>query len=97
MRRSLTDPREKAYYFVFAPPGTTLQEMVKAIGAGFHLEEDFETSKEMGLDQDARPQLDRLVSPYHAGDAGSCLLNRGLRPEHPLGLPGACPRDPGDC
>jgi hypothetical protein len=51
MRRSLTDPQEKAYYFVFAPPGTTLCEMVKAIGARWHIEEDFETSKDRGLDQ----------------------------------------------
>jgi SRSO17 transposase len=50
MRRSLTDPQEKAYYFVFAPPGTTLCEMVKAIGARWHIEEDFETSKDLGLD-----------------------------------------------
>jgi hypothetical protein len=33
IRRSLTDPNEKAYYFVFAPKGTSLPEMVKAIGA----------------------------------------------------------------
>jgi SRSO17 transposase len=33
IRRSLNDPQEKRYYFVFAPPGTTLQEMVKALGA----------------------------------------------------------------
>jgi len=51
IRRSLTDPREKAYYFVFAPAGTTLGEMVKAIGARWHIEEDFETTKDMGLDQ----------------------------------------------
>jgi SRSO17 transposase len=51
MRRSLSDPREKAYYFVFAPPGTTLCEMVAAIGARWHIEEDFETAKDMGLDQ----------------------------------------------
>jgi len=38
MRRSLSNPREKAYYFVFAPPGTTLQEMVEAIGARWHIE-----------------------------------------------------------
>ncbi len=38
IRRSLTDPREKAYYFVFAPAGTTLQEMVQAIGARWHIE-----------------------------------------------------------
>jgi SRSO17 transposase len=32
LRRSLTDPRDIAYYFVFAEPATTLLEMVKAIG-----------------------------------------------------------------
>jgi SRSO17 transposase len=50
MRRSRIDPREKAYYFVFAPPDTTLCEMVKAIGARWHIEEDFETGKGLGLD-----------------------------------------------
>jgi SRSO17 transposase len=50
MRRSLTDPQEKTYYFVFAPVGTTLQEMVKAIGARWHIEEDFENAKDLGLD-----------------------------------------------
>ena len=51
IRRSPTSPNEKAYYFVFAPKGTTLQEMVKAIGARWHIEEDFEGSKDIGLDQ----------------------------------------------
>jgi SRSO17 transposase len=50
IRRSLTDPNEKAYYFVFAPKGTTLPEMVAAIGARWHIEEDFENAKDMGLD-----------------------------------------------
>jgi SRSO17 transposase len=50
IRRSLADPSEKAYYFVFAPPGTTLQEMVKAIGARWHGEENFENAKDIGLD-----------------------------------------------
>ena len=50
IRRSLTDPQEKRYYCVFAPPGTTLQEMVQAIGAGFRVEEDFENAKDLGLD-----------------------------------------------
>jgi SRSO17 transposase len=50
IRRSLTDPREKAYYFVFAPQGTSLQEMVEAIGARWHIEEDFENAKDLGLD-----------------------------------------------
>ena len=51
IRRSPTSPNEKAYYFVFAPKGATLQEMVKAIGARWHIEEDFEGSKDIGLDQ----------------------------------------------
>ncbi len=50
IRRSLTDPNEKAYYFVFAPKGPTLPEMVSAIGARWHIEEDFENAKDLGLD-----------------------------------------------
>lgn len=50
IRRSISDPQEKRYYFVFAPPGTTLQEMVKAIGARWHIEELFENAKDLGLD-----------------------------------------------
>src|SRR5260370_5525875 len=49
MRRCINVASQKAYYFVFGPPGTTLQEMVKAIGAGWRIEDDFETSKAMGL------------------------------------------------
>jgi SRSO17 transposase len=49
VRRCLDDPSEKAYYFVFAPTGTTLAEMVKAIGKRWHIEECFETTKDMGL------------------------------------------------
>jgi len=51
MRRGITDPKQKAYYFVFASPTTTLHEMVQAIGARWRIEEDFETSKDMGLGQ----------------------------------------------
>jgi hypothetical protein len=50
IRRSITDPLQKTYDFVFALPGTTLSEMVKAIGARWHIEEDFETGKDLGLD-----------------------------------------------
>jgi len=50
IRRSLADPGEKAYYFVFAPKGPRLEAMVKACGARWHLEEDFETAKDLGLD-----------------------------------------------
>ena len=50
IRRHLTDPNEKADYFVFAPQGTTLSEMVQASGARWHIEEDFENAKDSGLD-----------------------------------------------
>jgi len=50
IRRSLSDPHEKRYHFVFALPGTTLQEMVQASGARWHIEEDFANAKDMGLD-----------------------------------------------
>ena len=81
MRRSLTDPREKAYYFVFAPPGTTLCEMVKAIGTRWHIEEDFETTKDMGLDQyEVRSWIGwyrhiTLVMLAHAFLTGICAQN----------------------
>src|SRR2546423_2087975 len=51
IRRCVDDPSKKTYYFVFAPEGTTLQEMVEAIGARWYIEQDFETSKDLGLDQ----------------------------------------------
>ncbi len=50
IRRCVDDPSEKAYYFVFAPVGTTLAEMVEAIGARWKIEECFETGKDMGLE-----------------------------------------------
>jgi SRSO17 transposase len=51
IRRSINDPAEKTYSFVFAPKATTLHEMVKAIGARWQIEEDFANTKDMGLDQ----------------------------------------------
>ncbi len=81
IRRSLTDPREKAYYFVFAPPGTTLPEMVKAIGARWHIEEDFETGKDLGLDHyEVRSFTGwyrhiTLVMLAHAFLTGTCAQN----------------------
>jgi SRSO17 transposase len=50
LRRSLTDPHEIAYFFVFAEPTTTLLEMVRAIGARWHIEEDFANAKDLGMD-----------------------------------------------
>ena len=51
IRRDLSDPTNKRYYFVFGPEGTTLAEMVEAIGARWCIEEDFQTGKGLGLDQ----------------------------------------------
>ena len=51
-RRSLSDPTDLAYYRVFAPSGTPLDEMVRAAGSRWAIEEGFERAKgEVGLDQ----------------------------------------------
>jgi hypothetical protein len=50
IRRNLADPQEKAYYFVSGSSGTTLPQMVTASGARWHIEEDFATAKDLGLD-----------------------------------------------
>lgn len=50
IRRCIDDPHEMTYYLVFAPPATTLQQMVTAFGARWHIEEDLEATKDLGLD-----------------------------------------------
>ncbi len=50
LRRCLSAEQQTTYYFVFAPPGTTLPQMVQAGGARWHIEEDFENGKDLGLD-----------------------------------------------
>ncbi len=82
MRRSLSDPRDKAYAFVFAPAGTTLQEMVPASGARWHIEEDLENAKDVGLDHyEVRSWLGwyrhiTLVLLAHAYLASLCATER---------------------
>lgn len=52
IRRSMDDPSNLTYYLVFTPSTTTtLQEIVSAIGARWHIEEDLEATKDLGLDQ----------------------------------------------
>lgn len=51
LRRCIDDPSQKAYYLVFAPPGTSLHTIVLAIGARWSVEVDFENAKDLGLDQ----------------------------------------------
>ncbi len=51
-RRSLADPDELAYYLVFVPAGTPLDEVVRAAGRRWTIEEAIEQAKgEVGLDQ----------------------------------------------
>jgi SRSO17 transposase len=50
-RRCLDKPDELAYYLIFAPEATTLPTIVQAIGARWHIEEDLQVNKELGLDQ----------------------------------------------
>ena len=51
-RRSLADPQDLAYYLVFVPAGTSLDEVVRAAGRRWTIEEAIEQAKgEVGLDQ----------------------------------------------
>ena len=50
VRRCLDDPTELAYYLLWAPPDTSLPTMVQAIGARWHIEEDLQACKALGLD-----------------------------------------------
>jgi SRSO17 transposase len=51
-RRSLSKPKEIAYYVVSGPSQTTLAEMARVAGTRWAIEESFETAKgEVGLDQ----------------------------------------------
>jgi SRSO17 transposase len=99
VRRPLDDPQDKTYYFVFAPEGTTLAEMVKAIGQRWKIEECFETGKEMGLsDYEVRCYQGwyrhvTLVMLVQACLAGICAAARMLTTE-PMTAQGTCPLFP---
>lgn len=52
VRRSIEKPEELAYYVVFCPVGTPLQELVQVAGRRWTIEESFEITKdEVGLDE----------------------------------------------
>lgn len=52
VRRSIEQPEELAYYVVFCPIGTVLQELVQVAGQRWTIEESFEITKgEVGLDE----------------------------------------------
>lgn len=100
IRRDLADPNEKTYSFVFAPQGTQLAEMVKAIGARWHIEEDFETAKDLGLDDyEARSWLAwyrhvTLVMLAHAFLTVICTQDKAQAPLRASSLPDASSSPP---
>ncbi len=50
VRRGIEDPENRAYYVVFAPRGTALDELVRVGGTRWRIESCFEAAKgEMGL------------------------------------------------
>ena len=52
VRRSIEKPAELAYYVVFCPAGTELEELVQVAGKRWTIEESFEITKdEVGLDE----------------------------------------------
>jgi len=51
IRRCLDDPNALAYYLVFTSKDVLLSTIVQAIGARWHIEEDLQTCKRLGLDQ----------------------------------------------
>jgi SRSO17 transposase len=52
VRRSLSEPADLAFYRVFAPADTPLEEMARVAGTRWSIEEGFERAKgEVGLDQ----------------------------------------------
>lgn len=50
LRRPLDEPHELSYSLVYAPADTPVSTMVAASGARWHIEEDLEASKALGLD-----------------------------------------------
>jgi SRSO17 transposase len=52
IRRSLSDPSERAYYRAYGPAQTSLVELVRVAGSRWRIEEGLEQTKgEVGLDQ----------------------------------------------
>jgi hypothetical protein len=86
MRRCLDDPHELAYYLVWAPLDTPLPIMVQAIGARWHVEEDLQACKDLGLDHyEVRSYLGwyrhiTLVLLAYAFLVSVCAQAQGLLP-----------------
>jgi len=87
-RRCLDDASQVTSYLVFAPPATPLSTIVQAIGARWHIEEDLQATKDLGLDQyEVRSYVGwyrhiTLVLLAYAFLVGLCLQDRSHQPLH---------------
>ncbi|GCE29602.1 hypothetical protein KDA_50860 [Dictyobacter alpinus] len=83
IRRLVTDPRDTVFSVAFGPVGTTLADLVNAIAARWHVEEDFETAKDSRMDQyevrtwTAWYRSITLAMVAQAFLAGICAQNQG--------------------
>jgi SRSO17 transposase len=86
VRRSRSDPKELAYFLVFARETTELSAAVRAVGRRWSVEESFESGKELvGLDQYEVRRWDawyRYITLAAVAHAFLCVLRaRALAPE----------------
>jgi len=99
-RRCLDDPTEMAFYLVWAPPATPLSTIVQAIGARWHIEEDIQTTKDLGLDQsEVRSYLSwyrhiTLVLLAAAFLVALCVQTNAPPPPAPVPTPAPVPELP---
>jgi len=77
VRRSLSEPMDYAYYVVFAPASTTLEEMVSVAGTRWTIETGFETAKgEVGLDHYEVRSWQGWYRHINPDFGSSCVFNR---------------------
>jgi SRSO17 transposase len=92
VRRCLDDPDELAYYLVWSPLDTPLPLMVQAIGARWHVEEDLQATKDLGLDHyEVRSYLGWYRHITLVLLAYAFLLSICVYAHHPASAPSAGP------
>jgi SRSO17 transposase len=89
LRRCLDDPSQVTSYLVFAPSPPPLPLIVQAIGGRWHIEEDLQATKALGLDQyEVRSYLGwyrhiTLVLLAYVFLVGLCVQDRSHPSPHP--------------
>ena len=92
IRRSITKPKELAYYLCYGPENTTDEELIRVAGTRWAIEECFQTSKnEVGLDHyqvrryDAWYRHITLVMVAHAFLAITAATEKGAANQNGTG------------